>query len=256
MDIKDKVVIVTGGASGIGLALCQRFAQEGAQVVLSDLHQDAADSQAAPIGATAVAANVGSEADIANLVDVTLTRFGRIDMFCSNAGIAIDGGEQVEADKWKLIYDVNLLAHVYAAKYALPGMLERGSGYLMSTASAAGLLTEFHAAPYAVTKHAAIGWAEWLSITYGPRGIAVSVLCPAAVLTPIIANEPSLIKTAITTDELADDVMAAIAEERFMISTHPFVLELFKVKGNDYEQYIEIMRQQRAEYLSVDQAAA
>ena len=255
MNVKDKVIVVTGGASGIGLALCTRFAREGARVVLSDLRREAAEAHAAAIGGYGVAANVGSEEDIARLVEAATERYGRIDMFCSNAGIAADGGEDAAASQWKLIYDVDVLAHVYAAKYALPPMLEHGSGYLLNVASAAGLLTEFHSAPYTVSKHAAVGFAEWLAITYGDRGIKVSVLCPAAVRTPIIAGIPSLEKTAITTDILADIVMHAIADERFMISTHDWVLDLFKLKGTNYERYIKAMREQRAAYLVADQPA-
>lgn len=147
MDVKGKVVVVTGGASGIGLGLCTRFAREGAQVVLSDLRFEAAAEQAAAIrGATPIAANVGIEQDVADLVQATLDMHGRIDMFCSNAGIVVDGGEEVAGEKWHQLLDVNLLAHVYAAKHVLPHMLQRGSGYLLNTASAAGLLTEFHSA--------------------------------------------------------------------------------------------------------------
>lgn len=243
--LKDKVIVVTGGASGIGLALCTRFRREGGQIVLSDRHQQAAAAAAAPIGATAFAGDVGNEEDVANLVRATLDAFGRIDMFCSNAGIAIGGGERTPAEQWKLIYDVNVLAHVYAAKYVLPHMLERGSGYLLNTASGAGLLTEFHSVPYAVSKHAAVGLAEWLAISYGHRGITVSVLCPADVATPMIEGKPSAMTPVITTEQLADVVMQGIEQERFMISTHDFVLELFKVKGNDYEQYIRVMGEGR-----------
>jgi NAD(P)-dependent dehydrogenase (short-subunit alcohol dehydrogenase family) len=244
MNVKDKVIVVTGGASGIGLELCTRFTEEGARVVLSDLRQDAAESKAALIGATAVAADVGKEEDIAGLVAAAMEKFARIDMFCSNAGIAI-GGEQVPAEKWQLIYDVNALSHVYAAKYVLPQMLERGDGYLLNVASAAGLLTQPGAAPYAVTKYAAVGFAEWLAITYGRRGVKVSVLRPALVAAPMIEGAADKMTGVISTKEVADDVMRAIAEERFVISTHRWVLELFKMKGNDYEQYIKVMSEPR-----------
>ena len=246
MKIQDKVVVITGGASGIGLALGQRFRQAGAQVVLADLHLAAAQAEAAKIGAWALAVNVGLEADVARLVEEVLARFGRIDLFCSNAGIVVPGGVETPADQWKLIYDVNVLAHVYAAKYVLPGMLERGAGYLLNTASAAGLLTEFHSAPYAVSKHAAVGFAEWLAITYGPRGIRVSVLCPAGVRTPMAEKIPSLMKDAISPEALAEQVLQAIDEERFLISTHAFVLPLFQLKATDYERYLTLMREQRA----------
>jgi NAD(P)-dependent dehydrogenase (short-subunit alcohol dehydrogenase family) len=140
MDVKDKVAVVTGGAQGIGLALCTRFAQEGAHVVLSDLSQETCERQAAPIGALPVAANVGREEDIANLVSATVDHFGRIDLFVSNAGIAVDGGLDTPNDGWHKIIDVNLMSEIYAARHAIPHMLEQGGGYLLNVASAAGLL--------------------------------------------------------------------------------------------------------------------
>ena len=160
MDVNGKVAVVTGGASGIGLALCTRFAKEGAQVVLSDLDQDACNRHAAPIAALPIAADVGREEDIQNLVTATIDHFGRIDLFVSNAGIGIDGGIVTPTDKWWKIIDVNLLSQVYAAKYAVPHMLEQGSGYLLNVASAAGLLVIFDTISYTVTKHAAIGLAD------------------------------------------------------------------------------------------------
>jgi NAD(P)-dependent dehydrogenase (short-subunit alcohol dehydrogenase family) len=165
MNVKDKVCVVTGSASGIGLALCTRFANEGGHVVLSDLDQEACARQAAPIGAVAVAADVGNEQDIANLASTTIERFGRIDLFVSNAGIAIDGGIDTPTDKWQKIINVNLMSEIFAAKYAVPHMLEQGSGYLLNVASAAGLLVIYDTVSYTVTKHAAIGFTEWLAAT-------------------------------------------------------------------------------------------
>ncbi len=186
MNVKDKVAVVTGGAQGIGLALCTRFAREGALVVLSDLSQEACERQAAPIGALPVAADVGREEDIANLVSAAVDRFGRIDLFVSNAGIAVDGGIDTPNDGWRKIIDVNLMSEIFAARHAIPHMLERGSGYLLNVASAAGLLVIPDTVSYTVTKHAAIGFTEWLAVMYGDRGIGVSVLCPAAVRTAIL----------------------------------------------------------------------
>ena len=186
MDVRDKVCVVTGGASGIGLALCTRFAGVGAHVVLSDLDQAACDRHAAAIGALPVAADVGREGDIEHLVAATIERFGRIDLFVSNAGIGIDGGIDTPTDKWQKIIGVNLMSQVFAAKYAVPHMLEQGSGYLLNVASAAGLLVIYDTISYTVTKHAAIGLAEWLAATYIDQGIGVSVLCTAAVRTPIL----------------------------------------------------------------------
>jgi NAD(P)-dependent dehydrogenase (short-subunit alcohol dehydrogenase family) len=244
MNVRDKVCVVTGGASGIGLGLCTRFAQEGAHVVLSDLSQEACEERAAPIGALPVAADVGREEDIANLVSATIDRFGRIDLFVSNAGIAIDGGIDTPTDKWQKIIGVNLMSEIFAAKYAIPHMLEQGSGYLLNVASAAGLLVIPDTVSYTVTKHAAIGFTEWLAVIYGDRGIGVSVLCPAAVLTPILAGKEDTPEgqDAITTDQLADLVIDGLAEERFMINTHPWVLEKFALKAHDYDDYIRTLR--------------
>ena len=250
MQVKDKVCVVTGGASGIGLALCTRFAREGAQVVLSDLKQEASAREAGPIGAFPVAADVGREEDIEHLVAATIKHFGRIDLFVSNAGIAIDGGIETPTEGWQKIININLMSEVWAAKYAIPHMLEQGGGYLLNVASAAGLLVIPDTVSYTVTKHAAIGFTEWLTTVYGHRGIGVSVLCPAAVLTPILAGKEDTPEgqDAITTDQLADIVMEGLAQERFMINTHPWVLEKFAVKARDYEAYIAMLR--------ADQAAA
>jgi NAD(P)-dependent dehydrogenase (short-subunit alcohol dehydrogenase family) len=250
MNVKDKVCVVTGGAQGIGLALCTRFAQEGARVVLSDLRQEACERAAGPIGALPVAADVGREEDIENLVAATIDRFGRIDLFVSNAGIAIDGGIETSTEGWQKIIGVNLMSEIFAARYAIPHMLEQGSGYLLNVASAAGLLVIPDTVSYTVTKHAAVGFTEWLAVMYGNRGIGVSLLTPAAVLTPILEGKEDTPEgqDAITTDQLADIVMEGLAEERFLINTHPWVLEKFAVKARDYEDYIHTLR--------ADQAAA
>jgi NAD(P)-dependent dehydrogenase (short-subunit alcohol dehydrogenase family) len=248
MRVKDKVAVVTGGASGIGLALCTRFAQQGAHVVLADLDQEACDRHAAPIGAFPVAADVGREGDIEHLVAATIEHFGRIDLFVSNAGIGTEGGVEISTEKWQKIITVNLMSEIWAAKYAIPHMLEQGSGYLLNVASAAGLLVVFDTVAYTVTKHAAIGFTEWLAATYVDQGIGVSVLCPAGVRTPMLAGKEDTQEAqgAITTDELADIVIQGLAEERFMISTHPWVLERFAVKARDYDEYIAMMRAGRA----------
>jgi NAD(P)-dependent dehydrogenase (short-subunit alcohol dehydrogenase family) len=250
MQVNGKVCVVTGGASGIGLALCTRFAHEGAHVVLSDLTREASEREAGPIGAFPVMADVGREEDIERLVAATVERFGRIDLMVSNAGIAIDGGLDTPTDKWRKIIDINLMAEVWAARYAMPHMLEQGGGYFLNVASAAGLLVIPDTVSYTVTKHAAIGFTEWLSTMYADKGIGVSVLVPAAVLTPILAGKEDTPEgqDAITTDRLADIVMEGLADERFLINTHPWVLEKFAVKARDYEQYIGMMR--------ADQAAA
>jgi NAD(P)-dependent dehydrogenase (short-subunit alcohol dehydrogenase family) len=252
MNLDDKVAVVTGGASGIGLGLCTRFAREGAHVVLSDLDQEACNRHAAPIGAFPVAADVSREEDVEHLVAATIEHFRRIDLFVSNAGIAIDGGIDTPTGKWQKIIGVNLMSEVFAAKYAIPHMLRQGSGYLLNVASAGGLLVIFDTVSYTVTKHAAIGFTEWLAATYDDQGIGVSVLCPAAVRTPIIAGKEDTPegRDAITTDQLADIVVQGLAAERFMISTHPWVLETFAVKARDYDEYIAMLRADRAAELA------
>jgi len=248
MDVNGKVCVVTGGAQGIGLGLCTRFAHDGAHVVLSDLRQDACERQATPIGALPVAADVGREEDVANLVATTVDHFGRIDLFVSNAGIAIDGGLETPNDRWRKIIDVNLMSQIYAARHAVPHMLDQGSGYLLNVASAAGLLVIFDTVSYTVTKHAAIGFTEWLATTYKDQGIGVSVLCPAAVTTPILAGKEDTPegRDAITTEQLAETVVRGLAEEHFMISTHPWVLEAFALKARDYDAYIKRLSADRA----------
>ncbi|PYE54130.1 SDR family oxidoreductase [Deinococcus yavapaiensis] len=250
MNLRDKVVIVTGGASGIGLALCERFVQEGARVVLSDLKADAASEQARRIGATAIAANVAREEDVRRLVEEATRQFGRVDVFVSNAGIAVGHSEQSSDKEWDLIWHVNTMSHVYAARAVLPQMLERQEGYLLNVASAAGLLTELHSAPYAVTKHAAVAFAEWLAVTYGDKGIRVSCLCPEFVQTPMIQNEGDdweFIKAnAIPVSTVVDKVMTALAEERFLILTHDSTLPAFQARAMNHEKWLSRMRGYRA----------
>jgi NAD(P)-dependent dehydrogenase (short-subunit alcohol dehydrogenase family) len=243
MELKDKVCVVTGGAQGIGLGLCTRFAQEGAHVVLSDLDQDKCEQSAAPIGAFPVAANVGSEQDVEKLVAATIERFGRIDLFVSNAGIAVDGGIDTPTEGWHKIIDVNLMGQVFAARYAIPHMLEQGSGYMLNVASAGGLLVIPDTVGYTVTKHASIGFTEWLAVLYGDR-IGVSVLTPAAVKTAILAGKDDTPEgqDAITTEQLAEIVVDGLAHERFLINTHPWVLEKWAIKARDYDEYIETLR--------------
>ena len=184
-----KVAVVTGGASGIGRALCRRFAAEGARgVVVADVDAAGAAQVAREIGGLAVRTDVSREADIVRLVERAMAAFGAIDLFCSNAGIAMEGGVETSDADWQRIWGINFMAHVYAARAVLPGMLARGRGYLLQTASAAGLLTQIGSAPYAVTKHAAVSLAEWLAVTYGDRGIRVSCLCPQGVRTNMLAE--------------------------------------------------------------------
>jgi len=251
VQIKDKVVVVTGGASGIGRALCERFAEEGASaVVVADINQAGIDEVVAAISGRTrtlgVVTDVSKEADVQRLVEESRKAFGDIDLFCSNAGIFTIGGEEVSNENWQRIWDINVMAHIYASRAVLPAMLERGEGYLLNTASAAGLLSQIGSAPYAVTKHAAIGFAEWLSITYGNRGIKVSVLCPQAVRTQMTANTRgggvAGVDGMLEPEALAQTVIETLAEERFLCLPHPQVLTYMQRKSGDYDRWLGGMR--------------
>jgi NAD(P)-dependent dehydrogenase (short-subunit alcohol dehydrogenase family) len=248
MKVAGKVVVVTGGATGIGRALCRRFASEGARaVVVADIDAAGAEAVAGEIGGWAMAADVSREAHIVRLVAEVLEQYDGIDLFCSNAGIIIEGGVETPDDEWQSIWSVNLMAHVYAARAVLPGMLERGGGYLLQTVSAAGLLSQIGSAPYAVTKHAALALAEWISITYGDRGIGVSVICPQGVRTNMLlrprpGGESFLVAGALEPEQVADAAVEGLAEERFLILPHPEVAEYFRRKAIDYDRWLRGMR--------------
>ncbi len=261
MKILDKVVVVTGGANGIGRSLCRRFAAEGARgVVVADLDGEGAEMVAKEIGGFAVTTDVSSEADIIRLVAQTIEAYGPIDLFCSNAGIGgVAGGVEVRNDVWQQIWDVNVMAHIYAARAVLPGMLARGAGYLLHTASAAGLLTQVEAAPYSVTKHAAVAFAEWLSIAHGDAGIKVSCLCPQGVLTQMLlgadGERDSFLRAgALEPEDVAEAVVAGLAEERFLILPHPEVAEYFRRKADDYDRWLRGMRRLNAQARGFTQA--
>jgi len=269
--LKNTIIVVTGGANGIGAALCRRFAAEGAKaVVVADLDGDAARHVAIEIGGAAVTTDVTRESDMRHLVAYTRAQYGEIDLFCSNAGIAIDGGEETADADWQRCWDVNVMAHVLAARAVVPGMLVRGSGYLLQTVSAAGLLTHIHSATYAVTKHASLAFAEWLAMAYGDRGIKVSALCPQGVKTDMLrrarlradasarqarlradasagqaARPHFLFDTALEPEQVADAVVAGLTDERFLILPHPEVAEFFRRKATDYDRWLRGMRRLR-----------
>ncbi len=257
MEVNGKVVVVTGGASGIGKALCERFAAEGARgVVVADLDGAKALAVAAPIGGLGLAVDVSSEAQVQALVQQATDRFGQVDVVCSNAGIIVRGDEDAANADWQRHWDVNVMAHVYAARAALPQMLARGEGYFVHTASAAGLLSQVNAAPYSVTKHAAVGFAEWLSIAHGERGIRVSCLCPQGVLTPMLIgadgsqhSQSFLGDGAVTPEAVAHAVIDAMREERFLVLPHPEVLTFLQRKTADVDRWLRGMRRLRAKVM-------
>ena len=248
MQVKGKTVVVTGGANGIGRALCRRFAAEGAsKIFVADIDARAAEKVAGEVGGVAVRTDVADEAAVRALA----AKAGPIDLFCSNAGISIHGGLEVSDADWNRIWSINVQAHLFAARAVLPGMLARGGGYLLNTVSAAGLLTQIGSAPYAVTKHAALALAEWIAVEYGDQGIKVSWLCPQGVRTNMLLGAADsagnfLVPGAIEPETVADAVIAGLADERFLILPHPEVAEYFHRKASDYNRWLRGMRRLRA----------
>ncbi|UGT53729.1 SDR family oxidoreductase [Nocardia asteroides] len=261
MDIAGKVAIVTGAGAGIGAALARRLVDGGARVVVADLDADNAAKVADELGAIAVGGDVADEAVIRTLIETAEREYGPVDLYFANAGIGGGPGLDSTEDQWSAAIDVNVMAHVRAARLLVPGWVERGSGYFVTTASAAGLLTQIGSAPYSVTKHAAVGFAEWLSMTYGDQGVRVSCLCPMGVDTRLLSGDlipdapeaAALAIKAVTTagkvlspEEVADTVVAAMAAEHFLILPHPEVLEMYRHKGADYDRWLSGMRRFQA----------
>ena len=256
MDVTGRVIVVTGGARGIGRALANRFAQARAKaVIVADLDLDGASAVARAIDGTAVQCDVSRESDVKQLVDRVEAEHGRIDIFCSNAGIAVGGGPEATNDEWQRIWDVNLMSHVFVARHALPGMLNRHEGYILGTVSAAGLLNHVFAAPYGVTKAAALSLFEWLSIAHGAEGIRVSCLCPKGVKTDMLAAERRLgldflTANALEPEAVAEIVLQGIHDEKFLILPHPEVAEYFHRKADDYDRWLKGMQRLRANIIS------
>jgi NAD(P)-dependent dehydrogenase (short-subunit alcohol dehydrogenase family) len=251
MELADRHVIVTGAASGIGRACAQRFAAEGARVVAADIALESAERVAAEIGAVAVRTDVSRESEIVSLVDRAREAHGPIDLFFSNAGVpGPPGGPEAPDSELQAAWEVNLMSHLWAARSLLPEMVSRGEGYLLSTASAAGLLTQVSALGYSITKHAAVALAEWLAITYADAGIKVSCVCPQAVRTPMlehavqdpVAAAPLLAGGVIEPDDVADAVVAGLREERFLILPHQAVAQHMALKGSRPERWLDGMR--------------
>ena len=252
MDIRDKVAVVTGGASGIGRAIAQRFTAEGARaVVVADLDLARAQAVAAEIGgqALAVRCDVSREADIQALIETTRQRFGRVDIYISNAGIlGRPGGIELEDALWDKMWQIHGMAHVWAARAVVPEMVERGEGYFLVTASAAGLLNIVESAPYGVTKHAAVAFAEWLRIAYGRRGVRVSCLCPQSVQTDMVTGDGGSAghDGILSADQVAGEVVATMQSEKFLVLPHPQVMQYFQAKAQDYDRWIGGMQKLHA----------
>jgi len=259
MELANKVAVITGGASGIGRALALRFADDGARVVVADLDLQGAEAVAGETSGVAMRCDVANEQQVADLVARAEEAFGPIDLFCANAGVAVGTDLTTPEDVWDLALGVNVRAHVHAAKVLVPRWLERGEGYFLATASAAGLITQIGSAPYAVTKHAAVAFAEWLSVTYGDRGIRVSCLCPMGVKTAMTTVPDDALedeRTAVGVvaaagdmlepEEVADAVVEGLRTERFLILPHPEVLTFFRRKADDYDRWLAGMRRLQA----------
>ena len=256
MDVAGKVVVVTGGARGIGRALARRFSTGGATaVVVVDIDADGASAVAREIGGTAIRCDVALESEVAQMIRQVEESHGRIDLFCSNAGVAAGGGPEAANADWQRLWNVNVMAHVFVARHVLPGMLARKEGYIVGTVSAAGLLNHVFAAPYGVTKAAALSFFEWLTIAHGNDGIRVSCLCPQGVKTDMLAAERRvglefLTAAALEPETVADAVVKGIADEKFLILPHPEVADYFRRKAEDYDRWIRGMRRLRANILA------
>jgi NAD(P)-dependent dehydrogenase (short-subunit alcohol dehydrogenase family) len=252
MDIRGRVVVVTGAGRGIGAAMCRQFAAAGAElVVVSDRDEEAAMSVASGLGTAgwAVRCDVAVESEVRGLVTQVLERVGRIDIFCSNAGITVKGGVEATNAEWQRMWDVNVMSRIYAARAVVPGMLQQGRGYFVQTASAAGLLTEIGSASYSVTKHADLALAEWLSVCYGREGIRVSCVCPLGVETDMLDGDDPVHRYlhlhSITADAAAAEILRGIELETFLILPHPEVLEFYRLKGENYDRWLRGMQRLR-----------
>lgn len=245
MKLEGRVTVVTGAASGIGRGIARRFANEGAKVVCADIDEEGVQAVADEIGGVGARTDVSIESDVQQLVQTAEESYGDIDLFFSNAGIGTSGGVEVTDEGWQRIWEINLVSHIYAARAVLPKMIERGHGYVCSTASAAGLLTQIGSAPYAVTKHAAVALAEWIAVTHGDQGIRVSVLCPQAVRSKMTAGHEDGVASVdgmLEPEDVAEAVVQAIDREEFLILPHPEVLTYMQRKASDYDRWLRGMR--------------
>lgn len=252
MELADRVVVVTGGGSGIGEAMCRRFAAGGGRVAVVDLDGGSARRVGEEIGGLWFRADVASEPETQGVVTEVEDRLGPVDLYCANAGIGMEGGVETSDEEWRRIWEVNFMSHVYAARAVLPGMLARGEGYLLHTASAAGLLTNLGAAAYSVTKHAVVALAEWLAITYADQGLKVSALCPQFVFTGLLDDLlPRGMMTmarqvGLSPEQVAESVVEGLREESFLILPHPEVSDYFSYKASDYDRWLAGMSRLQA----------
>jgi NAD(P)-dependent dehydrogenase (short-subunit alcohol dehydrogenase family) len=253
MDIRNKVAIVTGGASGIGRSIARRFAADGARgVVVADVNLEHAQAVADEIKGIAVRCDVSKEADIQALVATTRQHYGQVDAYISNAGIlGRMGGLDLEDTLWDAMWNIHGMAHVWAARAVVPEMVARGEGFFMVTASAAGLLTIVESAPYAVTKHAAVAFAEWLRIAYGRKGVQVACLCPQSVQTNMISGTDggsAAVNGILAPEVVAQEVVTTMDNGKFLVLPHPEVAQYFRNKGQDYERWIGGMQKMYARH--------
>jgi NAD(P)-dependent dehydrogenase (short-subunit alcohol dehydrogenase family) len=248
VELKDKVAVITGGGQGLGEGVCRRFAAEGATVVVVDLKGGLAESVAKDIGGLGLQADVGVEKEIRGVVDTATQEFGRVDVFYSNAGIGGNDDVFIDDAVWQRNWQVHVMAHVYAARAVLPQMLERGDGYLLATASGNGLTSQPWSMTYSVTKHAAVAASEWLALTYRPRGVKVSCVCPYGMATPMLLDQPKDsanskfgIESLMPVEDVAEVIVQGMREEKFLILPHPEVLEHLRFKVSDYDRWLRGM---------------
>lgn len=246
-DLEAAGAVVTGGGNGIGRALAKRLAAHGARVLVNDLDADAARAVAEEVGGHAAPGDAASEQGIANVLATAHEHLGQIDVYCANAGVATGGGPEAPDADWQHAWEVNVMAHVRATRLLLPAWLERGRGTFVATASAAGLLTMLGSAPYSATKHATVGFAEWLSATYGHRGISVHCICPQGVRTGMLddtgpAGDVLLRGSAIEPEQVADAFVEGLAEERFLILPHADVAGHYAKRASDTDRWLAAMR--------------